>query len=304
VTSLELEAAVQDASGPCAPPPVTPIPDPKSQFPSINAGAISSNAGRVIQLDVSLFSANEAVYATQNYLTYGAGLSILAEEGAQPACQLVEDLTDAVASFAFGPDGCVPGDDCDRVIAYVDVSGSGEQIQSESLYRCQISVAADASPGFHPVMVLAPLATGETGAPFVTSAVSGGVVVRLPATETPTSTPTSTSTATETPTPTSSPTATETSLTTPTATFAIHTPTDVPTPTPTPTVVDSSCAGDCDGDGTVDVSELVQGVGIALGTLSSDSCPAMSTGGGMELTIDELVLAVRNAIDGCGQAAL
>jgi hypothetical protein len=78
----------------------------------------------------------------------------------------------------------------------------------------------------------------------------------------------------------------------------------VDTPTPTPTVVDSSCAGDCDGDGTVDVSELVQGVGIALGTLSSDSCPAMSTGGGMELTIDELVLAVRNAIDGCGQAAL
>jgi hypothetical protein len=296
VSPEELEAAADDALHRCAPPAATPAPfDP--QLPSINAGAISSNAGRVIQLDVSLFRAQSEVYATQNYLFYGFGLSILAGEASQPACQLVDELTDAVAGFAFGPEGCTPNDDCDRVIAYVDASAAEQPIQAESLYHCQVAIDSDASPGFHPITILSPLTSDATGTFFTTTAFSGGVNVRLPATETPTSTPTSTPTPTETPTATPS----ETSASTPTATLAIDTPTEGPTSTPT-TVV-PSCVGDCDGDGIVDVSELVQGVGIALGTLSSDDCAAMSGGSGPEVTVDELVLAVRNAIEGCGSAA-
>jgi hypothetical protein len=289
VDSQDLEAAADDALGRCAPPAVTPVPaDPA--LPSINAGLIASNPGRVIQLDVSLFSAREQVYATQNYLTYGSGLSIVPGEGSQPACQPVEELSEAVAAFAFGPDGCVPGDDCDRVIAYLDASGTGQELQVESLYRCQVSIDPDAEPGLHPIAVLAPLTTDEAGAPFVTTAVSGGVLVRLPATATPTPTPTSTPTPTETPTTSPSPTVSETST---------RTPSEASTATPTQTLVTPSCVGDCDGNGTVDVSELVQGVGIALGTLPSGTCPAMST----EVMIDELVHAVRNAIDGCASAA-
>jgi hypothetical protein len=45
-------------------------------------------------------------------------------------------------------------------------------------------------------------------------------------------------------------------------------------------------------------------VGIALGTLSSESCAAMGTGTGTGVTIDQLVLAVRNAIEGCDSAGL
>lgn len=293
VDPSELGAAADDALGRCAPPPVTPVPtDP--QLPSINAGSVSGNPGQMRPLLVSLFPASEGVYATQNYLAYGPGLSIVAGEGSLPACQLAEGLTGAVAAFAFGPDGCVPGDDCDRVIAYIDASGTGEPLPSlSSLYSCQISIDADASLGLHTVMVLGPLTTDETGSPFVTTAFPGAVLVRPPATATPTSTPTST--ATETPTATPTPSAT------PTSTLPIDTPTQSPTATP-PTPA-SSCTGDCDGDGTVDVSELVQGIGIALGTLSPDVCSAMNGGSAGDVTIDELVVAVRNALEGCGSAA-
>lgn len=294
VDPSELDAAADDALGRCAPPPVTPVPtDP--QLPSINAGSVSGNPGQVRPLLVSLFPASERVYATQNYLAYGPGLSIVAGEGSLPACQLAEGLTEAVAAFAFGPDGCVPGDDCDRVIAYVDASGTGEPLPSlSSLYSCQISIDADASLDLHTVMVLGPLAADETGSPFVTTAFPGAVCVRPPATATPTSTPTST--ATETPTVTPTPSAT------PTPTLPIDTPTQPPTATPTTPA--PSCVGDCDGDGTVDVSELVQGIGIALGTLSPEVCGAMNGGSAGEVTIDELVLAVRNALQGCGSPAL
>lgn len=300
VDELELEAAADDALGGCAPPPVTPVPsDP--QLPSINAGSVAGNAGQMRPLPVSLFPAGLPVYATQNYLVYGPGLSILVGEGSRPACELGTQLAGAVAAFAFGPEGCVPEDDCDRVIAYVDASDTGEQLPSlSSLYTCQIGIDTDASLGFHTIMVLAPSATDETGSPFVTTAFPGSVRVLPLATETPTPTPTSTPTATETPTATSPPTATQTSDATPTVTFAIDTPTEEPTPTPT--LVVSSCLGDCDGDGTVDISELVLSAGIALGTLSPEAC-TMSDGFGTELTIDELVRAVRNAIEGCRSAA-
>lgn len=307
VSGIDLEAAADDASGRCAPVPVTPVPF-APELSAINAGAVSSNPGRVIQLDVSLFPAGNAVFATQNYLSYGSGLSVVVAEGSQPACQVVEELAGAVAAFAFGPDGCVPGDDCDRVLAYVDASADGQRIQTKSLYRCQISIDADASPGFHPIMVLAPLATDAAGARFVTTAFNGAVNVRPPATATPTPTPTGTPTSTPTETPTITPTAAPSETSTPTATLAIDTPTEVATPTPTATRVVASCVGDCDGGGTVGVSELVQLVGIALDTLAPDTCAAIGAGAGAgagtEVTIDLLVLAVRNAIDGCGSAAL
>jgi hypothetical protein len=301
VDSLDLEAAVADASGRCAPPPVTPIPF-ASDLSSLNAGSTQSPPDRVIAFDVSLFRADNDVFATQNYLTYGSGLSVVAGEGAQPACQLAAELEGAISTFAFGPDGCVPGDDCDRVLAYVDASAGEMPIQAKSLYRCQVRVEADAAPGFHPIMVLSPLTTDMGGTPFETTAFSGGVNVSLPVTATPTPTPTSTPTPTPTETPTSTPSVTPTETSTPTVTPTIDTPTEAPTQTPTAIV--SACVGDCDGDGTVDVSELVQGVGIALGTLEPATCTLLGAGVGTEVTIDVLVLAVRNAIDGCGSAAL
>lgn len=98
-----------------------------------------------------------------------------------------------------------------------------------------------------------------------------------------TSTPSSTGVATASPTrsdtPQASPTATLSPLTTPTS----------------PT----GCVGDCDGNGSVTISELISGVGIALGTLPVSACPAFENGAGM-VDIAQLVKGVANALDGCG----
>jgi hypothetical protein len=63
------------------------------------------------------------------------------------------------------------------------------------------------------------------------------------------------------------------------------------------------CIGDCDGDGTVDVSELITGVNIALGSASIGVCPALDCGcaGGMICLpeINCLIQAVGNALNGC-----
>jgi hypothetical protein len=60
-----------------------------------------------------------------------------------------------------------------------------------------------------------------------------------------------------------------------------------------------ACAGDCAGNGTVAVNELILGVNIALGNASTDQCPAFDTGGDHQVTVSELVAAVSNALNGC-----
>jgi hypothetical protein len=59
------------------------------------------------------------------------------------------------------------------------------------------------------------------------------------------------------------------------------------------------CLGDCDGDGTVTVNELLTLVNIALGNLPLSACIADTNGDGT-VTIEEIVAAVRNALQGCG----
>lgn len=59
-----------------------------------------------------------------------------------------------------------------------------------------------------------------------------------------------------------------------------------------------ACAGDCDGGGTVDVAELLTGLRIALGAARGDACAALDAGDG-QITVDDLVRAVRSALQGC-----
>ncbi len=65
-------------------------------------------------------------------------------------------------------------------------------------------------------------------------------------------------------------------------------------------VVAPPCLGDCDGDGAVRVSELIRGARIGLRTLELDVCPVFDRNGDGEVSIDELVAAVQNALLGCG----
>ena len=59
------------------------------------------------------------------------------------------------------------------------------------------------------------------------------------------------------------------------------------------------CVGDCNNDGLITVDEVLQGVNIALGTLSLGQCPLLDMNGDGAVTIDEILVAVSNALDGC-----
>jgi hypothetical protein len=67
-----------------------------------------------------------------------------------------------------------------------------------------------------------------------------------------------------------------------------------PCPTPTPT----SCVGDCGGDGTVTVDELLTMVNIALGNMDVSSCSAGDDNDDGQITVDEILNAVNNALQG------
>ena len=69
--------------------------------------------------------------------------------------------------------------------------------------------------------------------------------------------------------------------------------------TPNPHAVAQTCVGDCNGDGRVDVNELIVGVNIALGAVAITQCASLDDGTGT-VTVDRLVLAVTNALNGCG----
>jgi FG-GAP-like repeat len=60
------------------------------------------------------------------------------------------------------------------------------------------------------------------------------------------------------------------------------------------------CGGDCNGDGSVSVSELVTGVGIALGG-DPTACPEIDADQSGSVDVSELVGAVGNSLTGCGQ---
>ena len=63
-----------------------------------------------------------------------------------------------------------------------------------------------------------------------------------------------------------------------------------------------ACAGDCDGNGSVSINELITGVTIALGQATVSACPVFDADGDGTVSISELVAAVNGALDGCSGA--
>jgi hypothetical protein len=60
------------------------------------------------------------------------------------------------------------------------------------------------------------------------------------------------------------------------------------------------CTGDCGGDFAVAVDEIVFGINVAIGRADAEDCPGFRPAG--SVTIDVLVTAVANALDGCREA--
>jgi hypothetical protein len=172
-----------------------------------------------------------------------------------------------------------------------------------------------ASPTPTSSVTLLPTATATntaTATPTPTTTPSASptptLTVTSPPTPTVTNTPMRTATATRTPSvtptgtpttsPSSSPSASATPVTTETATptFTVA-PTASPTLTRTPTQV--MCGGDCNGDGTVTVDELLRMVNIALSTVDVSMCTSGDANHDSEITIDEILTAVNTALNGC-----
>ena len=65
----------------------------------------------------------------------------------------------------------------------------------------------------------------------------------------------------------------------------------------TPTA--APCVGDCNGNGTVTVDEILTMVNIALGNARVDDCLAGDVNDDGQITVDEILTAVNNALNGC-----
>ena len=61
-----------------------------------------------------------------------------------------------------------------------------------------------------------------------------------------------------------------------------------------------TCVGDCNGDGTVTVDEILTMVNIALGNTPVTACEAGDANHDGQITVDEILTAVNNALNGCG----
>lgn len=59
------------------------------------------------------------------------------------------------------------------------------------------------------------------------------------------------------------------------------------------------CVGDCRSSGAVSVADLLTGVEIALGEAGADRCESLDGNASGSVTIDEVVQAVNNAVNGC-----
>ena len=60
-----------------------------------------------------------------------------------------------------------------------------------------------------------------------------------------------------------------------------------------------ACAGDCDGEGEVEINELIRAVNISLGFAPVSDCLAVDRDGSGTVSIAELIAAVRNSVEGC-----
>jgi pseudomonalisin len=81
---------------------------------------------------------------------------------------------------------------------------------------------------------------------------------------------------------------------------AVPTRTPIATPRmPSPTLPASVCAGDCNGDRSVTVNEIVTLVDISFGRADISTCTAGDLNHDGQITIDEILTAVNTAVNGC-----
>jgi hypothetical protein len=175
------------------------------------------------------------------------------------------------------------------------------------LLTCVAPLRAEAPPGRYALTLDRLFAADVDGTLLLgVRAVSGTLTVDADAppptaTASPTASRTALPSATRTASATVRPSATASATAFATATISPSvTPSETATPpdTPSPSPV-AHCAGDCDGDGTVTIAELISAIGIANGSAPLSACAALDANGDGSVSIDEIVDAVVAALE-CG----
>jgi YVTN family beta-propeller protein len=64
------------------------------------------------------------------------------------------------------------------------------------------------------------------------------------------------------------------------------------------------CVGDCDGDGTVTVVDVIRALGVTFDPSALQSCESADIDGNRRVTVDELVSSVSHALSGCPAPSL
>jgi hypothetical protein len=77
------------------------------------------------------------------------------------------------------------------------------------------------------------------------------------------------------------------------------TPTRTATPTRTFTPPNGFCVGACTQPASVTVNDLLTVIEIAAGRTSVDECPSADANGDQQVSLEEVLQAVNNALDGC-----
>lgn len=169
-----------------------------------------------------------------------------------------------------------------------DLRLPNDLIGNGGVVNCRLPVLAGAPGGPSEIVFDRILPVDQSGRAIQNVGGASGSVFIDTALPTPTPTTTPTLTATPTPSATRSRTATVSAVDSPT-----------PTPSSTPSHTPPACVGDCNGNGTVSVDELIQGVNINLGNAEVSACPAADRNGDGQVRVDELIAAVTRALDGC-----
>lgn len=234
----------------------------------------------------------------QVFVTPDAGLCVedtLARCSVQQPCEAGFLCSDAGVCLRTGApcssDGeCPTGAVCHRELVVVGASDSDGDEIADPFDNCPEVANVEQTDSDHDGIgdacdADAPTATAST---LPTATMPPTRTERATATTATTHTPPATPTDTPVASPTAPPRPTRTVTATAAATRTIAT-------TFTPIV----CVGDCGGDGSVTVNELIVGVNIALGRQPLESCPVFDCNGNGELTINCLVRAVEASLGAC-----
>ncbi len=206
------------------------------------------------------------------------------------ACTLAPRLVNHLLGVSVAPEPPPPGMRRLRFVVNNNPVRPIEILRTGRLVTCLLPIAAAAPAGPTELGLDRLFAGNQNGMLIPGIAGIDGELEIDPDLPVPTNTVSGSRTATPTRTPSAAVSPTRTPLPTGSATT---------TPTPSPTGRITLCTGDCDGDGFARIDELVRAVEIALGKGPLADCVNIDRNRDEAVTVDELVIAVRNALQQC-----